>query len=161
MKTRPAHSRHRTARPRPDLRCWLAAPTSSSPSLRACCRSAAFPAIPGQRHEGVDIGLQQLAQPAEIRRVSGMPDRAQLDHDGAGEIIDGANMMANPWELLEAWAKENVHATAFGDEATARQLAKNCLEAAKGLEFLRPQLPSCRRQSFRFFPLRTRKRRKR
>jgi hypothetical protein len=39
--------------------------------------------------------------------------------------------MANPWELLEAWAKENVHATAFGDEATARQLAKNCLEAAK------------------------------
>jgi hypothetical protein len=33
--------------------------------------------------------------------------------------------------FLEAWAKENVHATAFGDEATARQLAKNCLEAAK------------------------------
>jgi hypothetical protein len=25
-----------------------------------------------QRHDGVDIGLQQLAQPAEIRRVSGM-----------------------------------------------------------------------------------------
>jgi hypothetical protein len=44
--------------------------------------------------------------------------------------------MANPWEFLEAWARENVHATAFGDEATARQ-------------------------SFRFFPLRTRKRCKR
>jgi hypothetical protein len=39
--------------------------------------------------------------------------------------------MADPWELLEAWAKENVHATAFGDEAIARQLAENCLEAAK------------------------------
>jgi hypothetical protein len=39
--------------------------------------------------------------------------------------------MANPWDFLEAWAKENVHATAFGDEATASQLAKNCLEAAK------------------------------
>ena len=39
--------------------------------------------------------------------------------------------MANPWKFLEAWAKENVHATMFGDEANARQLAKNCLEAAK------------------------------
>src|SRR5260370_11412446 len=43
----------------------------------------------------------------------------------------GANTMANPWKFLEAWAKENVHATAFGDEATAHQLAKDCLEAAK------------------------------
>jgi hypothetical protein len=39
--------------------------------------------------------------------------------------------MANPWKFLEAWAKESVHATAFGDEATAHQLAKDCLEAAK------------------------------
>jgi hypothetical protein len=39
--------------------------------------------------------------------------------------------MANPWEFLEAWARENVHAAAFGDEATAHQLAKDCLEAAK------------------------------
>jgi hypothetical protein len=39
--------------------------------------------------------------------------------------------MANPWEFLEAWARENVHATAFGDEASAHQLAKDCLEAAK------------------------------
>jgi hypothetical protein len=60
-------------------------------------------------------------------------------------------MMANPWELLEAWAKENVHATAFGDEATARQLAKNCLEAAKALEFLRPQLPKLPEAIFPIF----------
>jgi hypothetical protein len=39
--------------------------------------------------------------------------------------------MADPWKFLEAWAKENVHATAFGDEATAHQLAKDCLGAAK------------------------------
>jgi hypothetical protein len=39
--------------------------------------------------------------------------------------------MANPWEFLEAWAKENVQAILFGDEETARQLAKNCVEAAK------------------------------
>jgi hypothetical protein len=39
--------------------------------------------------------------------------------------------MANPWEFLETWAKENVHAILFGDEETARQLAKSCLEAAK------------------------------
>jgi hypothetical protein len=40
-------------------------------------------------------------------------------------------MMANPWNFLEAWAKENVHATMYDDEATARQLARNCLEAPK------------------------------
>jgi hypothetical protein len=39
--------------------------------------------------------------------------------------------MADPWNFLEGWAKENVHATAFSDEATARQLAHNCLEEAK------------------------------
>jgi hypothetical protein len=39
--------------------------------------------------------------------------------------------MANPWEFLETWAKENVHAILFGDEETARQLANSCLEAAK------------------------------
>jgi hypothetical protein len=39
--------------------------------------------------------------------------------------------MTDSWNFLEAWAKENVHATALGDEATARQLARNCLEAAK------------------------------
>ena len=39
--------------------------------------------------------------------------------------------MANPWDFLETWAKENVHATAFGYETTARHLAKNCIEAAK------------------------------
>jgi hypothetical protein len=39
--------------------------------------------------------------------------------------------MGNPWEFLEAWAKENVHGILFGDEETARQLAKSCLEAAK------------------------------
>ena len=40
-------------------------------------------------------------------------------------------MMANPWEFLETWAKENVRAILFGDEETARHLAKNCVEAAK------------------------------
>jgi urate oxidase len=39
--------------------------------------------------------------------------------------------MADPWEFLETWAKENVHGILFGDEETARQLAKSCLEAAK------------------------------
>ena len=32
--------------------------------------------------------------------------------------------MANPWEFLETWAKENVQAILFGDEETARHLAK-------------------------------------
>ena len=39
--------------------------------------------------------------------------------------------MAKSWEFLETWAKENVHGILFGDEETARQLAKNCVEAAK------------------------------
>ena len=59
-----------------------------------------------------------------------------------------ANKMADPWELLEAWAKENVHATAFGEEATARQLAKR---HRKGLEFLRPQLPKLPEAIFPIF----------
>jgi hypothetical protein len=41
------------------------------------------------------------------------------------------NTMAGPWEFLETWAQENVHGILFGDEETARQLAKNCIEAAK------------------------------
>jgi hypothetical protein len=43
----------------------------------------------------------------------------------------GANTMADPWKFLETWAKENVHAILFDDEETARELAKNCIEAAK------------------------------
>jgi hypothetical protein len=39
--------------------------------------------------------------------------------------------MADPWNFLETWAKENVHAILFDDEETARELAKNCIEAAK------------------------------
>ncbi len=39
--------------------------------------------------------------------------------------------MADPWKFLETWAKENVHAILFDDEGTARELAKNCIEAAK------------------------------
>jgi hypothetical protein len=39
--------------------------------------------------------------------------------------------MADPWKFLETWAKENVHAILFDDEETARELAKNCIEAAK------------------------------
>jgi hypothetical protein len=43
----------------------------------------------------------------------------------------GVDTMANPWEFLETWAKENVQAILFGDEETARQLAKSCIKAAK------------------------------
>jgi hypothetical protein len=39
--------------------------------------------------------------------------------------------MADPWKFLETWAKENVQAILFDDEETARELAKNCIEAAK------------------------------
>ncbi|MGM4892317.1 hypothetical protein [Tardiphaga sp. 839_C3_N1_4] len=39
--------------------------------------------------------------------------------------------MANPWEFLDGWARENVHATVFDDKGTADQLAFQCREAAK------------------------------
>jgi hypothetical protein len=39
--------------------------------------------------------------------------------------------MANPWEFLEGWAREHVNATVFDDEATAKQLAAECLRDAK------------------------------
>jgi len=38
--------------------------------------------------------------------------------------------MANPWKFLDHWADKNVHATAYDDEATAKGLAAQCLEAA-------------------------------
>ena len=38
--------------------------------------------------------------------------------------------MANPWEFLEAWARENVNVTAYNDEAAAEYLARECLAAA-------------------------------
>jgi hypothetical protein len=37
----------------------------------------------------------------------------------------------NPWEFLQAWAGENVHATVYDDKAEARRLAFECREAAK------------------------------
>jgi hypothetical protein len=39
--------------------------------------------------------------------------------------------MANPWEFLRDWTGENVNATAYDDEATAKGLAARCLSAAK------------------------------
>jgi hypothetical protein len=40
-------------------------------------------------------------------------------------------MAANPWEFLEGWARENVHATAYDDKVTAKRLAFECRKAAK------------------------------
>jgi hypothetical protein len=39
--------------------------------------------------------------------------------------------MVNPWEFLSSWAREHVNATAYDDEATAKRLAKECLQEAK------------------------------
>ncbi|WP_375306351.1 hypothetical protein WI560_32015 [Bradyrhizobium sp. A11] len=40
-------------------------------------------------------------------------------------------MAKNPWEFLDGWANENVHATVYDDNATAEQLAFDCRQAAK------------------------------
>ena len=39
--------------------------------------------------------------------------------------------MANPWEFLDRWANENVHATVHDDKSTAERLVHECLRAAK------------------------------
>jgi hypothetical protein len=39
--------------------------------------------------------------------------------------------MANPWEFLSKWVENHVHATAYDDDGTAKNLAAQCLEAAK------------------------------
>jgi hypothetical protein len=40
-------------------------------------------------------------------------------------------MAANPWEFLEKWAEDNVHATVYDDKVTAKLLAFECRKAAK------------------------------
>ncbi|MGY2810257.1 hypothetical protein [Bradyrhizobium sp. USDA 4506] len=40
-------------------------------------------------------------------------------------------MAKNPWEFLDGWANENVHATVYDDKGTAEQLAFDCRQAAK------------------------------
>ena len=40
-------------------------------------------------------------------------------------------MAKNPWEYLDGWARENVHATVYDDKATAEQLAAQCRQEAK------------------------------
>ncbi len=39
--------------------------------------------------------------------------------------------MANPYEFLRNWCRENVNVTAYDDEPTARYLAREFLGAAK------------------------------
>ena len=38
--------------------------------------------------------------------------------------------MANPWEFLEAWARENVQPSGYNADGVAKQLARECLQAA-------------------------------
>jgi hypothetical protein len=38
--------------------------------------------------------------------------------------------MANPWEFLEGWARENVGPSGHDAEAVAKHLARECLAAA-------------------------------
>lgn len=38
--------------------------------------------------------------------------------------------MANPWEFLEAWVRENVNPTGYDAEGVAKHLARECLQAA-------------------------------
>jgi hypothetical protein len=40
-------------------------------------------------------------------------------------------MAVNPWEFLDKWADDNVHATVFDDAATAKTLASSCLQDAR------------------------------
>jgi hypothetical protein len=44
-------------------------------------------------------------------------------------------MMANPYEFLRNWIRENVNVTAYDDEPTALYLARECLKAAKAAGF--------------------------
>ena len=39
-------------------------------------------------------------------------------------------MAKNPWDFLDGWARENVHATVYDDTATAAQLALSLLQDA-------------------------------
>jgi hypothetical protein len=39
--------------------------------------------------------------------------------------------MANPWDFLNGWASENVHATVYDDKGTAEQLAFQCRQDAR------------------------------
>jgi hypothetical protein len=41
-------------------------------------------------------------------------------------------MMANPWEFLYWWARENVQPTVYDDKATAEVLAFQVRQEAKG-----------------------------
>jgi hypothetical protein len=44
-------------------------------------------------------------------------------------------MAKNPFEFLQGWARENVNATSYGDDATAKHLAGECLRAAEKAGF--------------------------
>jgi hypothetical protein len=37
----------------------------------------------------------------------------------------------NPWDFLDGWANDKVHATVYDDKATAKVLASQCLEEAR------------------------------
>jgi hypothetical protein len=37
----------------------------------------------------------------------------------------------NPWEFLESWCRENVHATVYEDKPESKRLAFECRNAAK------------------------------
>jgi hypothetical protein len=39
--------------------------------------------------------------------------------------------MANPFEFLRDWARDNVNGTAYDDEATAESMSAQCLRAAR------------------------------
>lgn len=43
--------------------------------------------------------------------------------------------MANPFEFLINWSRDNVNATAYDDEGTAETMAAQCLSAARNAGF--------------------------
>ena len=44
-------------------------------------------------------------------------------------------MAKNPWDFVDEWAKENVQATVYGDEGTAKQLAQQCIRDSRAAGF--------------------------
>jgi hypothetical protein len=44
-------------------------------------------------------------------------------------------MAKNPFEFLQSWARENVNATSYSDDATAKHLAGQCVRAAETAGF--------------------------
>lgn len=44
-------------------------------------------------------------------------------------------MAKNPFEFLQGWSREHVHATAYNDRATARYLAGECVRDAQNAGF--------------------------